>query len=130
MDKCSEVVTSPLGLAGFVLFLMFSFLARTIRQSELAWSPSAFAMMAVIALVGGISLAFFQADCRPGLHIERPERRGHFLFLIQGKGCAVELLDHLVTVLPTGALLTFAFHPTGIKKASSSVWLTFEQLAA
>ena len=29
-----------------------------------------------------------------------------------------------------GALLTFAFHPTGIKKASSSVWLTFEQLAA
>lgn len=53
-----KVVTHPLGLAGFAIFLVFTFLGSTRRSKRPKWlSPVAFGLAAV-ALVGGLTLAF------------------------------------------------------------------------
>lgn len=60
MNSWIKVVTDPLGLTGFALFLVFSFLARNRQGKKPKWlTPSAFAM-ALIALVGGLSIAYQQ----------------------------------------------------------------------
>lgn len=57
MNSWIKVVTHPLGLAGFALFLFFSFLAKNRQGKKPNWAtPSAFAM-ALVALVGGLALA-------------------------------------------------------------------------
>lgn len=60
MNSWIKVVTHPLGLAGFALFLVFSFLAKSRQGKKPKWAtPSAFAM-ALVALLGGLSLAHQQ----------------------------------------------------------------------
>jgi hypothetical protein len=62
MAPWTKVVTNPLGLAGFALFLVFGYLAKIKRNDERRWlSPVAFAIAAV-ALVGGLVLAYVQAS--------------------------------------------------------------------
>ncbi len=60
MSEWTKVVTQPLGLAGFVLFLVFGYLAKVKRQDARRWlSPVAFAIAAV-ALIGGLVIAYVQ----------------------------------------------------------------------
>ena len=48
MAPWTKVVTNPLGLAGFALFLVFGYLAKIKRNDERRWlSPVAFAIAAV-----------------------------------------------------------------------------------
>jgi len=62
MSEWTKVVTHPLGLAGFVLFLVFGYLANAKRQDEHRWlSPVAFAIAAV-ALIGGLVLAYVEVS--------------------------------------------------------------------
>ena len=60
MSKWAEVVVHPLGLAGFALFLVFMLLAGTMRRSERRWVVPVAVAMAVIGLVGGLGLAYWQ----------------------------------------------------------------------
>jgi hypothetical protein len=54
----TKVVTNPLGLAAFALFLVFTFLGSSRRSKQPRWlSPIAFGLAAT-ALVGGLILAY------------------------------------------------------------------------
>jgi hypothetical protein len=56
----TKVVTHPLGLAGFVLFLVFGYLARSKRKQKQRWlAPVAFAI-GTVALIGGLILAYVE----------------------------------------------------------------------
>jgi|SRR5271157_1916873 len=60
MSEWTKVVTQPLGLAGFALFLVFVYLGRAKRYDKRRWlSPAAFAI-AAMALIGGLVLAYVQ----------------------------------------------------------------------
>ena len=60
MTPWIKVVTEPLGLAGFALFLIFGYLAKVKRDDERRWlSPVAFAIAAV-ALIGCLAIAYVQ----------------------------------------------------------------------
>ena len=60
MSPWIKVVTEPLGLAGFALFLIFGYLAKVKRNDERHWlSPVAFAIAAV-ALIGCLAIAYVQ----------------------------------------------------------------------
>ena len=61
ITQWTEVVTHPLGLAGFALFLVFVLLARTKKRAERRWVVPVAIGMAVIALVGGLGLAYWQS---------------------------------------------------------------------
>lgn len=52
-----DVVTNPLGLAGFALFLVFWFLSRRAKQQSYKWLPFVAVVMACFALIGGLLLA-------------------------------------------------------------------------
>lgn len=60
MNEWTKVVTHPLGLAGFALFLVFVCLARIRRADERRWLFSAAVVLSLIALVGGLGLAYFE----------------------------------------------------------------------
>jgi tetrahydromethanopterin S-methyltransferase subunit D len=64
MDKWIEVVTDPLGLVGFALFLVFTAAARYGMRRGQGWLPVAAVSMAVIALVGGLVLSWNTQDRR------------------------------------------------------------------
>lgn len=65
MTSWIKIVTHPLGLAGFALFLVFSFLAKSRQRKKPTWmAPSAFGM-AFTALVGGMALAYLQSNRSP-----------------------------------------------------------------
>lgn len=67
MTSWIKVVTHPLGLAGFALFLVFSFLGKSRQRKKPTWiAPSAFAM-AFITLVGGMALAYLQSSRPPAM---------------------------------------------------------------
>lgn len=60
MTEWIKVVTQPLGLTGFALFLVFGYLARVKSNDERRWlSPVAMAV-AFVALAGGLVLAYLQ----------------------------------------------------------------------
>ena len=60
MDAWAKVVSEPLGLAGFALFLIFAYLGKTKAGDKRKWiSPVAF-LCAAFTLVGGLSLAYLQ----------------------------------------------------------------------
>lgn len=63
MHAWINAVTNPLGLAGFALFLVFTFLGRRKKKPE--WIPIAAYGMAVIALVGGVFIAYRQESRAP-----------------------------------------------------------------
>jgi hypothetical protein len=58
MGEFTKVVTQPLGLAGFALFLIFGLVARVKRNDERRWIFPVSLVMAVAALVGGLGLAY------------------------------------------------------------------------
>ena len=60
MSEWTKVVTSPLGLAGFALFLVFGYLAKVKKSDERRWLAPIAAFAALSALVGGLALAYFQ----------------------------------------------------------------------
>ena len=62
MADWSKVVTEPLGLAGFALFLVFGVLARAKRNDERRWLGPLASAMAVVALVGGLTLAYLKTS--------------------------------------------------------------------
>jgi hypothetical protein len=54
-----QVVTQPLGLAGFALFLVFGYVAKVKKDDERRWLSRAAVALAIIAL-GGLILAYVQ----------------------------------------------------------------------
>jgi hypothetical protein len=63
MNSWVQVVTHPLGLAGFALFLVFSFLGRMKKKPD--WFPIGAYAMAILALVGGLFIAYRQESPSP-----------------------------------------------------------------
>ena len=61
MEPWIEIVTHPLGLVGFSLFIVFSLLARMGPTGRWPWLAPAAVTMAFIALLGGLGLAFRQS---------------------------------------------------------------------
>jgi hypothetical protein len=65
MSEWVKVVTQPLGLIGFVLFLVFGYLGKVKRQDERRWFSPVALSFAAIALVGGLALAYMQTSKAP-----------------------------------------------------------------
>jgi hypothetical protein len=61
-NEWTKVLVHPLGLTGYVLFLLFGLLARTKRRDEKRWLFPAALAAAGIALVGGLGLAYLEID--------------------------------------------------------------------
>jgi hypothetical protein len=60
MGAWTKVVSEPLGLAGFALFLIFTYLGKVKSGDKRKWiSPVAFACAAA-TLMGGFALAYLQ----------------------------------------------------------------------
>jgi len=57
-----KVVTHPLGLAAFALFLVFTVVARRSRGRGPAWIVRGFFAMAWVTLIGGLVLAYLQVQ--------------------------------------------------------------------
>ncbi len=62
MNAWIKVVTHPLGLAGFALFLAFSITAKKIPARRPAWLTPLFFAMACAALLGGLVLSYRQVN--------------------------------------------------------------------
>jgi hypothetical protein len=62
MGEWIKVVTDPLGLAGFALFLMFGYVAKFKRVSEQRWLARVAVISAVAALIGGLSLSYVKTS--------------------------------------------------------------------
>lgn len=60
MSDWTRVVTDPLGIAGFALFLVFGLLARLKAGRERRWLSRASIILASVALLGGLSLAYIR----------------------------------------------------------------------
>lgn len=60
MNEWAKVVTNPLGLAGFALFLIFGYLAKARKSDERRWLTPVAVFMAIGALVAGLALAYLQ----------------------------------------------------------------------
>lgn len=62
MQDWTKVVTEPLGLAGFALFLVFGVLSRLKAKEERRWLGPVASAMAVLALAGGLTLAYVKTS--------------------------------------------------------------------
>jgi len=62
MVPWAKVVTNPLGLAGFALFLVFGFLGQVKQNSERRWVSRVAVGLAVVALFSGVGLAYLQVS--------------------------------------------------------------------
>jgi hypothetical protein len=60
MQDWTKVVTDPLGLVGFTLFLLFGAVARLKRDEKRSWVVPVTLGMAVLALASGLTLAFLK----------------------------------------------------------------------
>lgn len=60
MNEWTKVVTNPLGLVGFALFLVFGYLAKVNRLDERRWIAPVAMFVAIAALVGGLAIAYVQ----------------------------------------------------------------------
>jgi hypothetical protein len=58
MNEWTKVVSNPLGLAGFALFLVFGYLARVKRNDERRWLSPVAVALAFVALAGGLILSY------------------------------------------------------------------------
>lgn len=65
MQDWTTVVTEPLGLAGFALFLVFGVLSRMKTSKERRWLGPLASAMAVLALAGGLGLAYLKTTAAP-----------------------------------------------------------------
>lgn len=61
VNEWAKVVTNPLGLAGFALFLVFGLIAKVKRSDEKRWIARVAICMAIAALLGGIAIAWIQS---------------------------------------------------------------------
>src|SRR5690348_15137298 len=57
MQDWTKVVTNPLGLAGYALFLVFTYIARIKRPAERHWMSRVAAILAVLSVAGGLYLS-------------------------------------------------------------------------
>lgn len=71
MHDWAKVVTDPLGLVGFTLFLLFGALSRLKRRNERSWMVPAALGMAFVALAGGLTLAFLR-NAQPAVKAVAP----------------------------------------------------------
>jgi hypothetical protein len=62
MPDWTKVVTEPLGLTGFALFLVFGLLSKLKGKDERRWLPVLAGALAFVALLGGLGIAFFQVE--------------------------------------------------------------------
>jgi hypothetical protein len=62
MSEWTKVVTDPLGLAGFALFLVFGYLANAKRLNERRWLAPLAVFAAIAALAGGLTLGYFRVS--------------------------------------------------------------------
>jgi hypothetical protein len=62
MHDWAKVLTEPLGLAGFALFLVFGALSRIKKDKERRWLGPLAMGMAVLALTGGLTLAYLKSQ--------------------------------------------------------------------
>ena len=60
VSEWTKVVTNPLGLVGFVLFLVFGYLAKVKRSDERRWIAPVAMLLALVALIGGLSIAYIR----------------------------------------------------------------------
>lgn len=60
MREWTKVLIHPLGLTGFALFLVFGLFAKFKQRDQRRWLFLAAILMAFIALLGGLSLAYVQ----------------------------------------------------------------------
>jgi hypothetical protein len=60
MSEWTKVVTDPLGLAGFALFLVFGCLAKMKQSSERRWMAPLAVSAAILTLAGGLTLSYFR----------------------------------------------------------------------
>jgi hypothetical protein len=65
INDWTKVVTEPLGLAGFALFLVFGVLSRLKAKDERRWLGPLASTMAVLALAGGMVLAYLKTGAIP-----------------------------------------------------------------
>jgi hypothetical protein len=56
----TRVLADPLGIVGFVLFLIFGVLAKVKTRDERRWLSRASIALASVALIGGLGLAFIK----------------------------------------------------------------------
>jgi hypothetical protein len=64
MEKWIDVVTDPLGLAGFALFLVFSVLAARRWGTQDAGLRAVFALLAIATVAGGLGLAYVRETAK------------------------------------------------------------------
>lgn len=62
MSEWTKVVTDPLGLVGFALFLVFGLVAKTRKSSERRWLTPVAVCLAVAALLGGLTLSYIKSS--------------------------------------------------------------------
>jgi len=62
MSQWTKVVTEPLGLVGFALFLVFGLLAKVKQSKERRWLSPLAAFMAVTALIAGLGLGYLRVE--------------------------------------------------------------------
>jgi hypothetical protein len=60
ISEWTKVVSNPLGLAGFALFLVFAYLAKVKSADERRWLSPAAVLVALAALLGGLLIAYAQ----------------------------------------------------------------------
>ena len=73
-EKWFDVITHPLGLAGFALFLVFFILSKKATTQERRWLIPVFTGLAFIALIGGLALSWSQRETHP-LNSPKPPNR-------------------------------------------------------
>jgi hypothetical protein len=73
MDKWIDVVTDPLGLAGFALFLVFAVLTRLRKESRPSWLTPVFIVMAFVSIIGGIWLASLNRESTNTTILQSPQ---------------------------------------------------------
>jgi hypothetical protein len=61
-SEWTKVLIHPLGLTGYVLFLLFGLVARAKRRDERRWILPVTLIAAGIVLVGGLGLAYREVD--------------------------------------------------------------------
>jgi hypothetical protein len=72
MSEWTKVVTDPLGLAGFALFLVFGYVAKVKQASERRWLAPLAVSAAIVTLAGGLTLSYFRTSTSAGQADKKP----------------------------------------------------------
>lgn len=92
MIEWTTVITNPLGLSGFALFLVFLFLAKATHRRERKRLFVLFCIMALLTLFGGFGLAYLtgnksaETDPRPTTIIQQNTSGDHSPAVADTKG--------------------------------------------